>query len=269
MIVGVIIMELVETEEQIVENVLKFNSYSRSKNQREVDFYSDKLRHGKKFVCFRRNGEMLFTPSRFAGYIHNTITKHLAFPYKDGKITTPRIDFLLGPNDENNSKLEKLYLNNCQARKLVPDNKRRGYWQIDNAHTAIKPSPPMSGEADFPDEVPSTNSYIEGGVKSVLVNIYERNPKARKACIKHYGSNCQVCNFQFDLAYGSTGEGFIHVHHLKPEMLRKSNYVVDPIKDLIPVCPNCHSMIHRSDPPFEPSALKELLRIKFSYKRKR
>lgn len=38
--------------------------------------------------------------------------------------------------------------------------------------------------------------------------------------------------------------GIIHVHHLAP--LHESTGVreVDPEKDLIPVCPNCHAAIH-------------------------
>ncbi len=35
------------------------------------------------------------------------------------------------------------------------------------------------------------------------------------------------------------GEGFIHVHHLKPLSEVGYEYRVDPIRDLRPVCPNC------------------------------
>ena len=30
----------------------------------------------------------------------------------------------------------------------------------------------------------------------------------------------------------------------------KDGYDVDPINDLMPVCPNCHAMLHRRTPPF-------------------
>ena len=49
----------------------------------------------------------------------------------------------------------------------------------------------------------------------------------------------------FGEKYGALGEGFIHIHHLCPLHTIKKDYVVDYKKDLIPVCPNCHAMIHR------------------------
>ena len=95
----------------------------------------------------------------------------------------------------------------------------------------------------YPDEVPET--LEEGKRKSVMVNVYERNPFARKQCIDYYGVQCQVCNLDFEKAYGEVGKDFIHVHHIKPLHQIQQGYIVDPIKDLIPICPNCHSMLHR------------------------
>lgn len=97
----------------------------------------------------------------------------------------------------------------------------------------------------YPDEVPET--LEEGKRKSVMVNVYERNPFARKQCIDYYGVQCQVCNLDFEKMYGEVGKDFIHVHHIKPLHEIKQGYIVDPKKDLIPVCPNCHSMLHRKE----------------------
>jgi len=33
-------------------------------------------------------------------------------------------------------------------------------------------------------------------------------------------------------------------------------YEVDPENDLVPVCPNCHAMLHRHDPPYTVAELK-------------
>jgi 5-methylcytosine-specific restriction protein A len=96
----------------------------------------------------------------------------------------------------------------------------------------------------FPDELEPGLKYTEGAKKQVRVNAYERNPKARKACLKHYGCICTVCNFDFSKKYGHFAKGFIHVHHVKPLALTDGQYQLDPIADLRPVCPNCHSMLH-------------------------
>ena len=53
----------------------------------------------------------------------------------------------------------------------------------------------------------------------------------------------------FEEMYGKIGHGFIHVHHKKPLAGLKAEYKVDPKKDLAPVCPNCHAMLHTQDPP--------------------
>lgn len=42
------------------------------------------------------------------------------------------------------------------------------------------------------------------------------------------------------------GKGFIHVHHIVPLHTIKSDYVVNCATDLIPVCPNCHAILHKS-----------------------
>lgn len=97
----------------------------------------------------------------------------------------------------------------------------------------------------YPDEVPET--LEEGKRKSVMVNVYERNPFARKQCIDYYGVQCQICKLDFEKTYGEVGKDFIHVHHIKPLHEIKQGYIVDPINDLIPVCPNCHSMLHRKE----------------------
>jgi 5-methylcytosine-specific restriction protein A len=106
------------------------------------------------------------------------------------------------------------------------------------------------GSKEFPaiEEVPDETRFIEGATKKIFVNSYERSPEARKKCISHYGPTCVVCGFDFEKTYGEIGRAFTHVHHLIPLSNLEGPYVVDPIKDLRPVCANCHAMIHRTVP---------------------
>jgi len=91
---------------------------------------------------------------------------------------------------------------------------------------------------------------IEGAAIRVAVNLYERNPAARRRCIEHFGSICSVCAFDFGAFYGPIAEGVIHVHHLTPLSVAGGvEYEIDPVCDLRPVCPNCHVVIHRREPP--------------------
>lgn len=100
----------------------------------------------------------------------------------------------------------------------------------------------------FPDEISENEmkQLHEGTAKAVNVNIYERNPEARKICIKKHGCKCVVCGMDFQATYGELGKGFIHVHHIIPLHSIKSDYVVNGETDLIPVCPNCHAMLHKN-----------------------
>lgn len=98
------------------------------------------------------------------------------------------------------------------------------------------------------DEVIGADKFIEGAVCRIAVNAYERNSKARRACIKKFGTDCSVCGFNFGKFYGELGDGYIHVHHLRELASIGKKYEVDPATDLRPVCPNCHSMLHRQQP---------------------
>jgi predicted HNH restriction endonuclease len=106
------------------------------------------------------------------------------------------------------------------------------------------------------EEIPENISSIyEGAIRKITVNSYERNPIARKRCIKHWGTKCQGCGFDFESKYGEVGRGYVHVHHLVPLSEVKSSYEVDPVADMRPVCANCHAIIHRCNPPL---SLEEL-----------
>lgn len=85
----------------------------------------------------------------------------------------------------------------------------------------------------------------EGHRKFVYVNVYERNPKARREVIKYHGTKCVVCEMSFEDKYGEMGAGFIHIHHIVPISEIGKEYKINYKTDLVPVCPNCHAMLHR------------------------
>ena len=86
-----------------------------------------------------------------------------------------------------------------------------------------------------------------------------RNQEARKKCIERYGCRCAACNLVMSEKYGAIADGFIEVHHLNPIHLFDDAHVVDPITDLIPLCPNCHAMIHKLEDPSDIEGLKQLI----------
>jgi len=109
-----------------------------------------------------------------------------------------------------------------------------------------------------PEEVPEGTQFPEGAVRRVEVNAYERNTAARRLCLAHYGNSCVACGINLKAAYGLE-EDFIHVHHIRMLAKISKEYRVDPVKDLRPVCPNCHSIIHLNKPAFSIDEVKAML----------
>ena len=105
--------------------------------------------------------------------------------------------------------------------------------------------------------------HVEGRELKRMVKIHERHSLNRAACLDIHGYRCRVCKFDFAVTYGELGKEFIHVHHLHPVATMQADTVVNPKTDLIPVCPNCHAMLHKgcpTDSPRTPDELRTLLK---------
>lgn len=96
----------------------------------------------------------------------------------------------------------------------------------------------------------------EGGATQVLVTRYERSSINRAACIEIHGAVCKACGFDFGRFYGELGRGFIEVHHTQMVARLSPGTILNPETDLVPVCPNCHSMLHRRTPPYTVDELR-------------
>jgi 5-methylcytosine-specific restriction protein A len=121
---------------------------------------------------------------------------------------------------------------------------------------------PVLPEDNFSETLPADLTYAEGAVRKITVSVFERDRRAREACIKKHGTRCAVCKMSFAEIYGEIGNRFIHVHHKKPLAATRSKYSINPVKDLVPVCPNCHAMLHTSEPPLSINELREIIRTK-------
>jgi 5-methylcytosine-specific restriction enzyme A len=115
-------------------------------------------------------------------------------------------------------------------------------------------------EFQFPEEVKGAGNVFEGARRKIEVNAYERDRNSRATCIAHWGAQCSVCAMRFPERYSGLGDGYIHVHHLKPLASIGREYELDPIKDLRPVCPNCHAVLHFTTPPMSIEVARSLLK---------
>lgn len=104
----------------------------------------------------------------------------------------------------------------------------------------------------------------EGTGKTRIQTRIERDPALRALAIRIHGTRCSTCGLDFAEKYGSLGEGYIEIHHRGPaspsRKERAREIPVDPVTDLVPLCSNCHRMIHRPDIMLSAEELKELIR---------
>ena len=246
-------MGLVNTPNEIRKNLETMHRYLFGTKMPEREWAQKKLGNGKNFVAGTLNGRAVFGPSRFTGAEANTRKKHEADP-GNGGITDDKIDAILGdrirqghPDWEG---LENSYVAYCDSVDVRPSNYSKGnertFWKLDHDFDWN-----VAHDLDL-----DATTFVEGRRIPGSVMRLERSSKARKACIKHHGTTCVVCEFDFKERYGKLGSGFIHVHHLNP--LKRGVAKVDPKKDLRPVCPNCHCMLHRGKRLLSPAELRKI-----------
>ena len=124
----------------------------------------------------------------------------------------------------------------------------------------MQPSKTATNDSCEVDYESSDVRYYEGALVTVKANKYERNRKARQECVAKKGYKCLVCGRDFEATYGEIGKNFIHVHHLTPISSIGKEYELDVEKDLAPVCPNCHYMLHRKEPPYTIEEMRQIMR---------
>lgn len=94
---------------------------------------------------------------------------------------------------------------------------------------------------------------VEGPAEITETRRRARSARLRKAAVDHFTTKgslcCAVCSFDFEGAYGERGAGYIEIHHRKPiytyEQEDEEQTIREALENLVPVCANCHRMLHR------------------------
>jgi 5-methylcytosine-specific restriction protein A len=174
------------------------------------------------------------------------------------------LDVLLNPDTEdilprtelNKGVLAEMHWDTQASGVRIPDHVAR---ELERRWSQFLRGRNNSRSAISEEDLVDPATFFEGSFTQVSLNIYERNPKAREACLQHYGYDCFVCGFNFRQAFGNVGDKFIHVHHLKPLSAIGKRYKLDPIRDLRPVCPNCHAIIHKRNPAYTIDEIRQFI----------
>lgn len=125
-------------------------------------------------------------------------------------------------------------------------------------HGYLAPDFPIPPPPSAPPE-PKPAPLWEGMPTGVELTTYERNRKARRLCIEHFGPICQACTLNYEEKYGAIGAELIHVHHVTPLAEIGEAYEVDPIHDLVPLCATCHHVVHSRVPPYSVDEVRQAI----------
>lgn len=113
-----------------------------------------------------------------------------------------------------------------------------------------------------PDDNPGTDDeerqMVEGRLTEAKILRRQRNRSARLKCLEDSGYTCYVCGFNFEKTYGNIGKNFLEVHHKKPLATYDDEHPI-PQSELVALCSNCHSMVHRKREVMDVDELKSIV----------
>jgi len=110
----------------------------------------------------------------------------------------------------------------------------------------------------------NTDEFYEGSPLLRSHIIRERNRELVEKAKRQFQENhqgklyCEICGFDFNKVYGGLGNGFIEVHHIKPVSSMQEGEKTK-LEDLVMLCSNCHSIVHRKQPWLSMPELKAIL----------
>jgi len=244
-------METISNVAQLKANIEVFENYLVDGNDDEQKQVRSLIRRGRCFVSYKVNDEIRFAPSRFLGYINNSLEKHNKFEEKHGTLTNAAIIKVLKQKLIPNSELENRYVQYCYSINLEPTNYTdRKYWSLNL-------------DIDFDKNKEIAGEFPEGKIVERIHRSRERSSKVISAAksnfkLKNGRVFCEVCGFDFEKEYGDIGIDFIEGHHTIPVSEMKENHKTSPV-DIVLLCSNCHRMAHKKRPWLTLDKIKELI----------
>ena len=166
-------------------------------------------------------------------------------------------EVLLGDNQETSN--NEVFQENTETNNTLTtilDGKEQSIPQND----IIEPFQEEDVNTVEPKQAQPTSGEAEGRKRDYYGFRYERNPQNRKKALEIHGTTCYACGFNYEKTYGPFGKDYIEIHHINPLAQQDSEVEINPETDLIPLCANCHRMIHHTKPCLSLEELKELIK---------
>lgn len=235
-------LELIGSDDELMQNIEAFEGYLTEGNETEKAQALSLLKRGTCFVAYQVREELRFAPSRFIGYVKNSLERHQTSDI-DGRQTNRVITSILKTNLSREAKLETAYGEYC--RNLGVDTNAKGTFGVQRKYWFIV-APECFAKSD------EISDFPEGAIKERIHKSKERNSTLMSVAkgafkLKHGRIFCQVCGFDFETNYGKVGMDFIEGHHTIPVESMPPDYKTKP-EEIAMLCANCHRMVHRKRP---------------------
>lgn len=98
----------------------------------------------------------------------------------------------------------------------------------------------------------------EGATTGRISTKFERSRFNRALSLAFHGYDCKACGMNMRDTYRGLKNNFVHVHHLNP-VAEAGITKLDPIRDMVPLCPNCHAIAHMRNPPYTVLEIKQMI----------
>ncbi len=252
------IVKTITTDDQLLDNLRTIDTYLTSKDDETKKYAIDRVKRGTCFVVDKVKDAYRFYPSRFVGYIDNSIQSHENNPDTDGRVTNRAIDKVLETKPIQSEFLEAKYKEYCNRLGASATDKGafgvpRKFWTLMTIDFEYKEKQ-IDNDTEFPEGKLVERKHKARERNSKVIDVAKNNFKSQ-----HGRLFCKVCGFDFEENYGGLGMDFIEGHHTLPVSAMEDNHKTRP-DDIAIVCSNCHRMLHKRRPWLELNELKKIIK---------
>jgi len=214
---------LVQNWNDIFANIQVLESYRKSGNIEDVEYYNQLIKRGTCFVVTETGGIIVFAPSRFIGYLKNNREKHTANDKKDGRTTTPKIEAVLNSKFRVDEGLERAYRSFCLSLEFSPNEKGTAGANRRYILKGVFTSIPKDFILDDIFEIEKQKD-LKKTIKKQLVNARLGQGAFREALLKIW-KRCPVTN--------CNERAMLRASHIKPWRSCTNKERLDPYNGLL------------------------------------
>jgi len=222
-------MVLVTSEKQIQRNLATLEAARRSpRTSAQYEAYARLVHRGRCFIPYDSDGTLHFAPSRFVGYVANSLSKHAASEERDGRKTNVAISKILGLALVDDPAVDDKFLSFCQSigktlHLNVPKHQRT-FWLYGDATRVSEERQVQEIEAD---------ETLSPTTKKALIDARIGQGTFRRRVQKHWRDKCAITGCEITR--------LLRASHIRPWKYSDNAQRLDPFNGLF-LSPNLDAL---------------------------